>query len=311
MSTVVGVVCPEWNGKTSIWWAESLFGQCIYSYWNAFSAAFGIMSIVLWVFALLPQVHENWRRRSTVGLSTFLLMFWLFGDIMNLTGVVMLRQQLFQVLLGIYFVMTDFMLVVQYFVYRPAKTVYSPTTECLLVPHSVQRINGITDCSYDSISQNQIWEAERTFVLSASTKKHFWTSRPVKTVIVVFALLVGYWILVSRWRSQLSLSYEVFGFYMSWGGSISYHVSRLPQLWLNWKRRSVEGLSLTMFLVILGANGTYAASMVSLLPVADAGYLRRSFAFIYGPIVSIILDLFVLAQFNVYRKREVQEDAQA
>ncbi|KAJ1647171.1 hypothetical protein LPJ64_001431 [Coemansia asiatica] len=75
------------------------FDQCVCSYWEVLSAILGAMSVALWMLALLPQVYVNWKRKSTDGLSTPLLMFWLSGDFMNLAGVFILDQQLFQLFL--------------------------------------------------------------------------------------------------------------------------------------------------------------------------------------------------------------------
>ncbi|KAJ1995971.1 hypothetical protein EDC05_000339 [Coemansia umbellata] len=91
---------------------------------------------------------------------------------------------------------------------------------------------------------------------------------------------------------------------MGWGSSINYHLSRLPQLWYNHKRKSVDGLSLAMFAIIFTANGTYALSLLAMIPVAGPDFLYKSASYIYGPIGSLVIDIFVLLQFFTLRKRQ-------
>ncbi|KAJ2213959.1 hypothetical protein EV179_003429 [Coemansia sp. RSA 487] len=89
---------------------------------------------------------------------------------------------------------------------------------------------------------------------------------------------------------------------MGWGSSINYHLSRLPQLWLNHKRKSVDGLSLAMFAIIFAANASYAASLLSMIPVSGPKFFYKSASYIYGPVGSIVIDVFVLIQFFSLRK---------
>ncbi|KAJ2459934.1 hypothetical protein GGF42_001160 [Coemansia sp. RSA 2424] len=99
------------------------------------------------------------------------------------------------------------------------------------------------------------------------------------------------------------------GLCVAWGSSVVYHFSRLPQLWHNHQRQSVDGLSLTMFTIIFIANGTYAMSLLALVPVSGPEFLHRSASYIYGPVGSMCLDVFVLLQFYTLSRRKKQEGA--
>ncbi|KAJ2332752.1 hypothetical protein GGI00_002649, partial [Coemansia sp. RSA 2681] len=102
---------------------------------------------------------------------------------------------------------------------------------------------------------------------------------------------------------------ESLGLCVAWGSSVVYHFSRLPQLWHNHQRQSVDGLSLTMFTIIFIANGTYAMSLLALVPVSGPEFLHRSASYIYGPVGSMCLDVFVLLQFYTLSRRKKQEGA--
>ncbi|KAG0462372.1 hypothetical protein HPP92_020848 [Vanilla planifolia] len=55
---------------------------------------------------------------------------------------------------------------------------------------------------------------------------------------------------------------SVLGNYLGWAMAAIYMGGRIPQIWLNIKRRNVEGLSLFMFIFALVGNSTYVASIL-------------------------------------------------
>jgi len=56
-------------------------GTCLPSYLAFFSTAAGVLSIVSWLFAQIPQIWKNYRRGSVEGLSLGFLAIWLAGDV--------------------------------------------------------------------------------------------------------------------------------------------------------------------------------------------------------------------------------------
>ena len=57
-----------------------VFGACLPSYLALASTIAGLLSIVSWLFAQMPQIYKNHRRRSVDGLSLGFLAMWLAGD---------------------------------------------------------------------------------------------------------------------------------------------------------------------------------------------------------------------------------------
>ncbi|KAI9501279.1 PQ loop repeat-domain-containing protein [Coemansia spiralis] len=255
--------CPVRDGRNSIWWADYLFNLCFYSQWEATSVVIGWTSTILWLLALMPQIYTNWQLKSTTGISTHLILFWVLGDAMNLVGCVVLDQQPFQKALGSYFIIVDSMLLLQYFLYKKPKTPTGPPANCISEDTRLLR-------SFGSVLLGLLWFA-------VYTHNH---------------------------EPDKKLDLETFGLLMGWGSSINYHLSRLPQLWYNHKRKSVDGLSLAMFAIIFTANGTYALSLLAMIPVAGPDFLYKSASYIYGPIGSLVIDIFVLLQFFTLRKRQ-------
>jgi solute carrier family 66 (lysosomal lysine-arginine transporter), member 1 len=106
----------EFLRNVSIW-----FGACFPSNLSLASNAFGCLSIIAWLFAQLPQIVKNHRQKSVDGLSPTFLGNWLLGDICNLTGAVMTNQMWFQQVIGIYYVLVDVVLCMQYVWYSQFK----------------------------------------------------------------------------------------------------------------------------------------------------------------------------------------------
>jgi uncharacterized protein with PQ loop repeat len=95
--------------------------------------------------------------------------------------------------------------------------------------------------------------------------------------------------------------------------------SRIPQLLLNWRRKSTKGISLLFFLFTCVGNLTYAMSIFAYLPVCEAQedtecqprklvqiylwYILINASWLLGSLGTLILDLSIFAQFILYRER--------
>ncbi|KAL8794983.1 MAG: hypothetical protein Q9182_007580 [Xanthomendoza sp. 2 TL-2023] len=96
---------------------SSSFYTCVPTPLALVSTTLGILSIVSWLFAQLPQVFKNYRLQSASGLSIYFLGEWLLGDLSNLLGALLTRQATWQVVLAGYYVIVDVCLVSQYIWY--------------------------------------------------------------------------------------------------------------------------------------------------------------------------------------------------
>ena len=93
------------------------FHTCIPTPLAFLSTTLGILSIVSWLFAQLPQIYKNYQLQSTAGLSLFFLVEWCLGDATNLLGALFTRQAGWQVVVAGYYVFVDLCLVSQYLWY--------------------------------------------------------------------------------------------------------------------------------------------------------------------------------------------------
>ena len=93
---------------------SSAFHSCVPTSLAFLSTALGILSIISWLFAQVPQIYKNYQLKSASGLSIYFLGIWLVGDSSNLLGAILTRQAAWQVVVAGYYVCVDIGLVSQY-----------------------------------------------------------------------------------------------------------------------------------------------------------------------------------------------------
>lgn len=96
-----------------------------------------------------------------------------------------------------------------------------------------------------------------------------------------------------------STKYKFLGTVLAWASAGIYLCSRVPQIFKNIKRGSVEGLSPLMFFCAVMGNATYAASMF-----IKGGDLSGSAPFLTGSLGTLAFDFTILLQFLYYRGRK-------
>lgn len=97
---------------------------------------------------------------------------------------------------------------------------------------------------------------------------------------------------------------EVFGWIMA----CIYMGGRLPQIYLNIKRGTVEGLNPLMFVFALLGNVTYVGSI--LVRSMEWAQLKPNLAWLVDAGVCVILDIFILCQFAYYYSKMEDRDAE-
>jgi len=101
---------------------------------------------------------------------------------------------------------------------------------------------------------------------------------------------------------------EILGRIFAWLCTTLYLTCRLPQIWKNYARKSVEGLSMSLFICAFLGNFFYVASIVSsprfnLPPPLSTEYIRESIPYILGSGGTLMFDVGILSQFFAYRRR--------
>jgi uncharacterized protein with PQ loop repeat len=105
---------------------------------------------------------------------------------------------------------------------------------------------------------------------------------------------------------------NVYGQILGWMMAAIYMGGRIPQIWLNIKRGSVEGLNPLMFIFALIANVTYVGSI--LVRSTEWEKIKANLPWLLDAVVCVALDLFIILQYIYYRymvKNDGSDDSKA
>lgn len=328
---------------------------------EALSGICGSISIACWVVVFSPQIIENFRRGSAEGLSIVFIVIWLAGDVFNILGAILQGVLPTMTILAIYYTLADIVLMMQVFYYRgftlrdevrPSHSSVDAETRPLLHSGSVtQPPSRDEDDRSRSVSALQRHLSVDGTHLSPVTPlldapkpgdppavKNAKPTTTLQTVLFnsVAVLLVcaagifGWWIgahKVHRHHSAKDeesepLEFDTLGQVFGYLCAVLYLGSRLPQLLLNYKRKSTEGVSLLFFLFACIGNLTYVMSIFAYSPICRkpghcrpgesgaiyARYITVNASWIAGSLGTLLLDMAIFVQFFLYQKVEGEDD---
>ena len=86
----------------------------------------------------------------------------------------------------------------------------------------------------------------------------------------------------------------------AWLCTSLYLTSRLPQIWQNFRRRSVEGLAMMLFVMAFVGNSLYVASIVTNPLLRSPGYLLESTPYLLGSGGTLCFDITIVLQSYLY-----------
>ncbi|KAI0054157.1 hypothetical protein FA95DRAFT_1480159 [Auriscalpium vulgare] len=99
---------------------------------------------------------------------------------------------------------------------------------------------------------------------------------------------------------------RIIGRISAWACTTLYLTSRLPQIWKNYVRKSVEGLSMALFVFAFLGNFFYVLSILSSPnmsgpPLEARAYLTESIPYLLGSGGTLMFDVTIVTQSFVYR----------
>ncbi|KAJ6864151.1 hypothetical protein NC651_034862 [Populus alba x Populus x berolinensis] len=74
--------CPQYCSQ----WARIYLKYCLCSMKDGVSLTLGVISVLSWGVAEIPQIITNYKKKSTEGLSLAFLLTWIIGDLFNVFG---------------------------------------------------------------------------------------------------------------------------------------------------------------------------------------------------------------------------------
>ncbi|KAH7349944.1 PQ loop repeat-domain-containing protein [Plectosphaerella cucumerina] len=311
---------------------------------EAISGICGSISIACWVVVFSPQILENFRRSSADGLSLQFIIVWLAGDVFNILGAVLQGVLPTMIILAIYYTIADIVLLGQCFYYRgftwkdevvPPKpkpqTRTQPNERTSLInshpnPLHHDRERRGSDWSNLSPAVPLLDGPPSTPISPPSTLQTIiWNAL---AILMVCAAGVMGWILSRRYAhsgehdrdgdgTDDDLDFNFWGQVFGWLCAVLYLGSRLPQILLNYRRKSTEGVSMLFFLFACLGNLTYVLSIFAYDPHCPAGgcdahhgyarYILVNLSWLAGSMGTLLLDMAIFVQFFIYRKDDDED----
>lgn len=132
---------------------------------------------------------------------------------------------------------------------------------------------------------------------------------------------------MDRHDEEAPLQFDTLGQVFGYICAVLYLGSRLPQLLLNYRRKSTEGISMLFFLFACIGNATYVLSILAYEPSCrraisrHAGcapdeaselygtYMLVNLSWLIGSAGTLVLDFFVFVQYFWYRDQKANEEA--
>ncbi|CAG8498821.1 10182_t:CDS:2 [Paraglomus occultum] len=235
------------------------------------------------------QIIANYNNKSADGLSLPFLFNWLLGDIANFIGCVLTDQQPFQ-----------------YLYYR---RFYSTQEEEILCDDVLMAEGSPKWRHYNTFPVNKPASRQRgTMPLFAV---FFFTLRSL-SYLTSSGLTTSHSIISHSKRDTMGVSWlDTIGTFMedyqysigrvmAWTCTVLYLTSRMPQIWKNFERKSVEGLSIFMFIFAALGNLAYTTS-IFLYEDKDDDYYNKEFPYILGASGTLTFDLIIYMQWWKYR----------
>ncbi|XP_064959969.1 uncharacterized protein LOC135610009 isoform X2 [Musa acuminata AAA Group] len=362
--------CGE-EEKACVGWIRRYFNDCVCSPSGELSFGLGMISLLCWGIAEIPQIITNFHSKSGHGVSFAFLLTWVIGDIFNLVGCLLepvtLPTQLYTALL---YTATTVVLVLQTLYYdywvrwwkkrglqapleveegsckrlnpknedlsRPLPTLTASrrTSSRVDVYYTSARSlasSGTPPCrsSYLGVGPARSGPSASGYMESSGSdeegsprhqSRSSGVSNPKKVVsrsVSYGTFAAGAVSLPFQTKALMevqtglaggrimqeggirSLEGNTYGLLLGWIMAAIYTGGRLPQIYLNIKRGSVEGLNPLMFLFALIANATYVGSILS--RSVEWERIKANAPWLLDAIVCVLLDLFIIIQFVYYK----------
>lgn len=267
----------------------------------------------------------------------------LSGDISNLVGCILTDQLAFQKYLGIYFVWIDCTLLSQWIYYTyiaPSATVQlqeeedistilypdfkSQYTKSDTRPVSIPRNYNHSSSSSSNAEQSPLLTTISDEALSppysASASPSKWytlgemapqrSSSPRIILSAIFMLSlkpqVSTLVTTSNVASAtVMIDKLLIGRFFAWLCAILYLASRVPQIFKNLQRKSVDGLSSALFIFAAFGNLTYTSSILLSSAMQNRAKALEAVPYLLGSIGTLLFDVIIFSQFFWYRRKRI------
>lgn len=217
------------------------------------------ISLVFYSIVYVPQFYVIYKSKTSDGISFWMLLLWTQADILSLLGTIVLYMPSSIIIIGWYHYTIGIAMIIFVLCYTNKYTDYG-------------KENGNGNVIVKGYTNNFILKCGATFVF---------------LFLNTFLAIILY-VLIDK-------SYDEIGAALGWITMSFYLIGRVPQIWLNYKRKSTEGLSLLMYIFTMCGNGVYLGVIT-----IDPDYIQSNMPWIITGVTSILMDIFVIGQHYYY-----------
>lgn len=274
----------------------------------------GSISIACWIIVFAPQIYENFRRRSSDGLSLTFVILWLAGDVFNVLGSVLQGVLPTMIILAVYYTLADIVLLVQCLIYGNGEnpdlvhlSPANPLSEDVLETVLSRERHPDNDSDYDNLDAAVVDDETESGLspMKAALYK-------ILMVFLVFSAgSIGWYISYVKDHGKKKsppseLVFDPLAQFFGWLCAILYLGSRVPQILLNYERKSCEGISFMFFLFACLGNLTYVISILAI--DMSWNYLWVNSSWLAGSLGTLGLDFTIFVQFFLYNENNSDSD---
>ncbi|KAL8645756.1 MAG: hypothetical protein Q9210_006532 [Variospora velana] len=309
---------------------------------DALSGICGSVSIACWIVVFSPQVIENFRRGSADGLSLVFIVIWLLGDVFNIIGAVLQGVIPTMTILAVYYTFADVVLLGQCFYYHgfTLSDAQPSSNEDTIADEATEESPLLSDgnSSGRSSSRSAVADAEPLASKHSISSLRTVLFNTTALILVCAAGVAGWAVSMGSARNKYphrgqdtstttileseGVRFDLWGQVSGYLSAALYLGSRVPQLLLNYRRKSTEGVSMLFFLFACAGNLTYVLSIFAYEP--ECAKLERAYggsqceqgeweeeykryilvntSWLIGSAGTLLLDCMIFAQFWIYRK---------
>lgn len=256
------------------------------------------------------------------------MLLLLLGDVANFIGCVITGQLPFQIILSIYFTIIDTILCMQwlYYVKYTNNSIrrwfdgendeFKPTTSNLTANNN-DLIQETIYTTYSTGGGKEIMNEQSSLLGTSPQPKKY------VTMLLVFGFITLNMSspsdLFTVNDSAMSItsvkpvddSHTIWvGRFFAWLCTFLYLSSRLPQIYQNFRRRSVEGLSMALFFFAAMGNLTYVLSIFT-NPHATRAKMLEAVPYIIGSAGTLMFDATIFAQYALFKNKIKDTDVSA
>ncbi|KAL1524487.1 hypothetical protein AB1Y20_019381 [Prymnesium parvum] len=315
---------------------SSLLHDCVYTPLDQVAVVLGFLNIVFWAVSQCPQLYKNYLRGNCQGLSLLFLLGWAVADTASLLGCLLTQQQAYMTFTSAYFCVADAVLLSQFSYY--SWRVHAASSEehekrLQLHTHLISPAARRPEAIFESITTPPFHhlptESSSCHDLTAVTHQVHKRSRRrlLHTVVALACSVMMLFIVVASAaagvvhsqshletasplcdeRASMPPWAAALGTVFAWTSNTIFIGARLPQIVQNWRRQSVEGLSMMMFFLAAGGNICYSMSIImrapSILESRQISFWINTLPYLLSCILTMGCDLFILIQARWYSQQ--------